>query len=102
MSTIFDLTPEQQKAFNRLRKAYADCQKAGILFINNYGSLMAVDRDIISGYGDSTFHAEGLSEVSILDAGEPSENCLKIANEWTDDEHFYGLTQKGHNLYFGK
>jgi len=96
---IFDLTPNQQKAFNRLKKAYKDCQKEGVLFINNYGDLQAVDKKIICGYGDSMMHANGVSEVSILEA-RTSPNSMKITNEWTDDEHFYGLTKLGHKIYF--
>ena len=39
---IFDLTPEQKKAFNRLKRAYNDCLKSGMYFINNYGSYSSI------------------------------------------------------------
>lgn len=41
---VCELTPEQQRAFNRLKKAYKDCEKAGIYFANNYGDLMAFNK----------------------------------------------------------
>lgn len=97
MSRIFDLTPEQQRAFNRLKKAYADCEKAGILFINNYGSLQAVDKKLICGYSDSKVIHTGVAAVDIEDAGEP-RNRFDIASEWTDDRHFYELTELGDKL----
>lgn len=43
---VCKLTPEQQRAFNRLKKAYKDCAKAGIYFANNYGDLMAFKRNL--------------------------------------------------------
>lgn len=98
---IFDLTPDQKKAFNRLKKAYADCEKLGVYFINNYGALGAVDNKIICGYADSKTHAKGVSEISVYDAGEVPAT-LKIAQEWTDDEHYYGLTELGHDIYFNR
>lgn len=42
---LFDLTEKQQRAFNRLKRAYADCKKEGILLFNCYGYLSAVDKN---------------------------------------------------------
>lgn len=97
---IFKLTPEQAKAFKALEKAYSKCVKSGIFFANNYGSLMAFDKSIVCGYGDSVKYAKGVSEVSEHEAGGTVYQ-FKIANEWADDEHYYGLTRKGHMIYFG-
>ena len=96
---IFDLTERQQRAFNRFEKAYADCIKENIFFFNNYGALTAVDKAKICGYGDSKFNANGVAEVSVDEIGEPI-NSIKIANEWSDDTHYYGLTKLGSKLYF--
>ena len=98
--SVTDLNKEQQRAFNRLKKAYNDCQKLGVHFVNRYSSLYAFDSKLICGFGDMSFHAEGVSEISVLDA--PGGDSLKIANEWSDDDgwHYYGLTQKGHEMYF--
>jgi len=101
MKDIFDLTEGQQRAFNRLKKAYKDCTKEGILFINNYGALQAVDKKIISGYGDSTMTPKGIFELSTHEAGS-THNSISIANEWADDEHLYGLTELGLKIYLDK
>ena len=98
---LFDLTNEQQKAFNRLERAYKDCLESGVFFVNHHGSLQAYDCELICGYGDHKFHAPGVSEASIDDIGETS-NSIKIPGEWADDEHYFGLTEKGNAKYFGK
>lgn len=94
---VCELTPEQQRAFNRLKKAYKDCEKAGIYFANNYGDLMAFNKKLVAGYGDMTMHADGEYEV-VLDNVCPAES-MRIANEWADDTHVLGLTKKGMKLY---
>lgn len=102
-SDIFKLRPAQQQAFNQLAKAYKDCLKSGIFFFNNYGALTAVDKDIIAGYGDTRIHADGpevVSEVCMHDFVSEPVNSIKIANEWADDTHYYGLTSLGHKICF--
>lgn len=98
---IFDLTKSQQKAFNQFEKAYKKCLEEGIYFVNNYGSLQAYDSKIICGYGDIHLEAKGVSEVSNHDVGETSNEII-IPGEWADDQHYYGLTEKGHEIYFKK
>lgn len=94
---VCKLTPEQQRAFNRLKKAYKDCAKAGIYFANNYGDLMAFNKEFVAGYGDMCFRPDGEYEV-VLHGGCPAES-MRIANEWADDTHVLGLTEKGMRLY---
>lgn len=94
---VCGLTPEQKRAFNRLKKAYKDCVKAGIYFANNYGDLMAFNKELVSGYGDMCFRPDGKYEV-VLHGGCPAES-MRIANEWADDTHVLGLTEKGMRLY---
>lgn len=50
--SVCELTYEQKRAFNRLRRAYKACEDAGIFFANNYGNLMAFDSKLVAGYGD--------------------------------------------------
>lgn len=93
---VFDLNPEQQKAFNRLKKAYKDCEKLGVLFVNIYGRLEAYDKKMVNGYGDNTILPAG----HIVDACfHRSGNEFKITNEWADDSHVFGLTDKGLEKY---
>ena len=94
---VCELTPEQQRAFNRLKKAYKDCEKAGIYFANNYGDLMAFDNKLVAGYGDDSMLPDGEYTVKLSD-GCPAHS-IRIANEWADDTHVLGLTKKGMKLY---
>jgi hypothetical protein len=95
---IFELTEKQKKAFNRLKRAYKDCEKHGIFFFNCYGSLTAVNSELIQGYGDesSLMHSTPVDTVSTYE-GSPL-NYIKIPNEWADDEHMYHLTKKGKKI----
>lgn len=94
---VCELTAEQKKAFNKLKKAYKECEKVGIYFVNNYGNLMAFDSNLVAGYGDDTISPDGEYEVK-LPYGCPA-NSIKVANEWADDTHTLGLTKKGMKLY---
>lgn len=97
---VCELTAEQKKAFNKLKKAYKECEKAGIYFANNYGNLMAFDSNLVAGYGDDSFSPGGVYEVR-LNYGCPAHS-IKVANEWADDTHTLGLTQKGMELYLSE
>ena len=99
MDNLTDLTPDQQKAFNRLKKAYKDCDKLGILFVNRYSELYAFDSKKISGFGDDRILAEGVEERSVYEI--TGGNSISIVSEWCDDDglHFYGLTSKGVKLF---
>lgn len=90
---INELTPVQKKAFNNLKTAYKECIKQKIYFSNNYGSLTAWDGNLVNGYSDRETDLDNPIE-------EPgNSNCLNIANEWADDDHFIGLTTKGLKAY---
>ena len=75
--SVCKLTAEQKKAFNKLKKAYRECEKVGIYFANCYGDLMAFDNKLVAGYGDDSM----------------------LPDEWADDTHVLGLTKKGMELY---
>ena len=78
---LFELTKEQKRAFNRLRKAYSDCEKLGVLFYNNHGRLGAVDNAKIVNYNDE---ASG-----ILDRGQNCDNEFMVVDSWDDDLHYF-------------
>lgn len=50
---------------------------------------MAFDSKLVAGYGDDAISPGGEYEV-------------KLANEWADDTHTLGLTEKGKKLYLQK
>lgn len=100
---LFDLNKEQQKAFNRLKRAYKDCEKLGVLFVNQYGTLNAYNSDFIEGFGDDQIAPSG-HNVKLIDAYSKfygNSNILRTCPGMADDEglHVLGLTDKGFEIY---
>ena len=99
---ITDLSPEQQKAFNALKRDYKKCEKAGILFVNQYGAIAAYDSRLIRLFTDETtvIHVGIPDEdvVELLDA--PAADYIMSVDSWGDDqiEHRLILTEKGKKL----
>lgn len=89
MEDISQLTAGQRTAFKRLKLAYKECEKAGIYFTNNYGSLTAWNSEYVNGYSDRVEDVEnGIEEPS-------NSNSFNVANKWSDDTHYIGLTRLG-------
>ena len=89
-----DLNEKQKAAFKKLKAAYDACKKAGILFVNNYGTLEAYDSFIVSDYSnDDTYDSADDDVISSHDSW--CRNTFRIPNEWCDDEHLIKLTAKG-------
>lgn len=84
---IFQLKPEQQRAFNALKKAYKSCEKLGLIFYNNYGMLGCFDKDKIEEYNDDSENKHG--EHGINDTGQNSANEFNTVDSWADDPHFF-------------
>lgn len=95
--SVCELSAEQKKAFNKLKKAYMECEKVGILFANCYGELMAFNKELVEGYGDSSLLPSGVYHVELH--GSCPADFMRIANEWADDSHVLGLTKAGMELY---
>lgn len=84
---LYKLSSEQIKAFKKLKKCFDDCKKLNLGFYNNYGTIGAFDKRIISVYDDN---ASG-----ILDQGQNWENEFKLpCNEWADDSHFFHIKKQ--------
>ena len=96
--SAFSLTPEQQRAFNRLEKAYKDCKSLGVFFVNKYQELYAFDGKMVKDYGDYAMRPEGDHEVE-LHGRMPGTNSINLPSEWTDDSHIMGLTEKGYKHF---
>lgn len=96
----FDLTPEQQNAFNKLEKAYNECEKNGIYFVNNYGSLEAYNKRYIVGYVDDCPDSRRRYKMTVsADRGTSgTSNSIKLPNEWCDDNHLFIMTEEGFKL----
>lgn len=94
---VYDLSPAQKKAFEKLRNAYRDCKRKGIFFVNLYGTLYAVDKKLICDYGDKNFPPNAPYTVPNHEGFESAES-IRIPNEWSDDTHLVGLTEKGYKM----
>jgi hypothetical protein len=79
---LLELTPEQQKAFNALKRAYKKCGKLNMGFYNNYGTIGVYDKAKISHYDDD--------KSGILDR---NQNCNQFQHpagtSWADDPHYF-------------
>jgi len=90
-----NLNKKQQSAFNRLKKAYKDCEKLKIEFVQVLNSLDAYNGEYVESYGDKT---SDFDEDRTINADElfPADS-LKITDAWADDcvSHRILLTEKG-------
>ena len=83
---LFKLTHKQQLAFNRLKRAYRDCKKLGVVFYNNYGTIGALDRDKF----EDSFYDDDEDEDSIADDGDNLGNeIMTDMTSWADDPHWF-------------
>ena len=103
MENLFDLNKEQQRAFNRLKKAYKDCEKLKVFFVNQYGTLNAYNGYLIDSFGDDEINPSG-HNVKLTDAYEKfigNTNTIETCSGMADDEgiHVLGLTNKGLKVY---
>ena len=97
--SVFSLNPDQQRAFDKLAKAYKECKDSGIFFVNMYGSLIAYDKSLISDYTDRDMNKNSAHRYVSTECRTVSMNSINIPNEWADDEHFYGMTKKGSKIF---
>lgn len=97
---VCTLTPEQKKAFNKLKRAYKECEKKGIFFTNIYGTLSAFDGALVKDYGDYDLRPDGEYEIELC--GFCPAEGMGIPSEWADDSHILGLTKKGMDLYLSE
>lgn len=101
--SIFSLGKEQQKAFNRLKKAYKDCENLKILLVNQYGTIHAYDKRLVCDFGDTIIPPDGIP-ISYDEARKVDYNLNTIQNidpGRADDEIMWvlGLTEKGLEIY---
>ncbi len=84
---LFELEPDQRKAFLKLKKAYKDCEKLGVGFYNLYGSIGAFDTKKISHYNDT-------KDGGIENNGQNWQNEFKSVDSWADDTHYFHPVNK--------
>lgn len=96
---VFDLDPEQQRVFNRLKKVMKDCEKTGILLVNRYGCLHGYDSKLIEcfGFEHDISSCEDHIRVNDLDGGDYVLSPDAFADD--NNQHYFGLTKKGSKLF---
>jgi hypothetical protein len=83
------LTPEQQKAFNKFKKAYDECSKRGIIFVNVNETMMAFDSELVESSTD-------ISEENTIPIEEVfTDNFIRVPSAWVDTHPSLILTDKG-------
>ena len=101
---LLDLEKEQQLAFNRLKKAYADCKKLKVELINQYGTLYAYNGKLIVDFGDDQMKPNGnpVYYTDITDKFIGTSNIIDgVDSGRADDEGMWmmGLSDKGLEIY---
>jgi hypothetical protein len=101
---LLDLEKEQQLAFNRLKKAYADCKKLKVELVNQYGTLHAYNGKLIVDFGDDEIKPRGHSVyyTDVIDKFIGNNNIISnIDPGRADDEDLwmFGLSDKGLEIY---
>jgi hypothetical protein len=94
---VYDLTPEQQKAFNKLKKAANECAKLKIGFVNVYGTIHAFDSRLVS-----RMEVDIEGDVKAIDFGYPHNSLNNLGGDsFADDQglHSFILTAKGKEVF---
>jgi len=101
---LLGLNKEQQKAFNRLKKAYADCKKLKVNLVNQYGTLYAYNGDLIEDFADDQIKPSGhpvyYTELMEECTHNPNQiNKIDVGRADDETEWMVGLTDKGLKLF---
>ena len=94
--TLFELTKEQQKAFNKLEKAFKDCLSFNLQLVNHYGNILAFDAKKISHY-DAIEVENSICDTENL---AQSFSALDLVS-WTDDTTYFHpvITKESENEF---
>lgn len=101
---LLDLEKDQQLAFNRLKKAYADCKKLKVNLVNEYGTLVAYNGKLVVDFGDDLIqpHGHPVYHKDVYNKFYSNNNQIsKIDSGRADDESIWmlGLSDKGLEIY---
>lgn len=101
---LLDLEKDQQLAFNRLKKAYADCKKLKVNLVNEYGTLVAYNGKLVVDFGDDLIqpHGNPVYYRDVYNKFYSNNNQIsKIDSGRADDESKWmlGLSDKGLEIY---
>lgn len=97
MEEYLELKPKQKEAWKNLQKAFRECDKAGILIVNDYGSLIPLDKTLVIGMGDSIGVYDTTNTVPYEGSAYSFVPKSRLVS-WADDSHHLVLTEKGMNI----
>jgi len=93
MLQLTDLTKQQKKAFESLKKAFSDCNKANICFVNTLNTIVAYNGDMVCGSTDD--RNEGTINESRVDT---LNRFSADIDQWVDCAVYLKLTPRGISL----
>ncbi|WNA15527.1 hypothetical protein [Acinetobacter phage HFM1] len=76
------LTPEQQKAFNRMKKALKDFEKAGGMLLGSNDSQYALNGKNVAGHEDG--YSYGIDESTSIKIDDTENEYLNILDPYND------------------
>jgi hypothetical protein len=96
-----ELTDAQQKAFNKFMKAYKECEKLNVLFVNNYGMIIGFDHKKVEKYTDP--QTDNIDNDYVFSTYQHDVETIKNSFttslcSWADDEHVIVLTEYGKKI----
>lgn len=82
----YELTSKQQKAFAQLKRAFKACEKANVYVWSNYGTISAVNGNIIKHIGPNDPLGESLnytyvSSIFGYSLGDNADDALYVEYE---------------------
>lgn len=92
MNKISLLTPQQERAFSRLKKAFADCSKCGITFVNHNNNIDAFNSKYVSGASD--VHRDGDVSLDVFSIN----SFVADIGQWVDVDVYLKLTEEGKKI----
>ncbi len=100
MKIDLDLTPDQQRAFNRLKRAVKDCKKLNVFFHSVLGELSAYNGEFVdAAFNESTARSDcqDMKESVAYSDHIEYKNTVHIVAGFADDDNDqrFHLTEKG-------
>ncbi|MBE4621115.1 hypothetical protein [Vibrio navarrensis] len=77
------LTPEQKKAFNRMKKAHSDCKKLGVHFEMLHETVIALNGEHIESVSEGIREQFADNEIELQDSMNAT-NSFYLTGTWVD------------------
>lgn len=92
MTDPSELTPEQKKAFNALKRAVKKCQDANVYFYQVLSTTHAMNGNVVV----SVEEGRGIEAPGgMINTDELYMDSVSITDSWADDTHYVVLKESG-------